>query len=305
MRLMKTAVAVLAICSAGAASLAAAASGQTIRGPEAGVPLTLTLDAIGGSRLGVSVRDVEAGDVKERTLESETGVMLSDVEDGSPAASAGLKAGDVVLEYDGERVRSARQLTRLVRETPAGRRVAVVVWRDGSRMTVTVAPEARPSPPGLSYTTPRGPRATRPPAPPRAPRPPHGFDFELPDMPALEAFGASFVYGFGGARLGVHVQSLSDQLATHFGTDGGVLVASVREDSAAAKAGVRAGDVITKVDGREIDDPGDLTRAIGRASGRIEIDIVRDRRTQTLTATLADQPRRAPAGPPIEVAARS
>lgn len=314
MRLMKTTVAVLAICSAGAIGLAAAVHGQTIRWTASDAPAQRAygaLTALGGSRIGASVRDVDADDVKERRLASESGAVLSNIDDDTPASRAGLKANDVVLEYDGERVRSARQLTRLVQETPAGRKVPVVVSREGSRMTFTVEPEAGRVPSVYSFTTPRvpmaprAPRAPRPPSmdhyyympePPAAPLPPDAPmppDVPLPpDAPVFEMFRDGFAYSYGGGRLGVSVQTLTEQLATHFGASRGVLVTSVNDDSAAAKAGIRAGDVITKVDGRDVDDTGDVMRALGQAKGEIAIEIVRDKKAQTLKATLEDQPRR-------------
>jgi serine protease Do len=306
MQLMKTAVAVLAMCSAGAIGLAAAVGGQTIRWSGSDVPAQRAYEGLrsigGGSRIGASVRDVDADDVKERKLASESGAVLSDVDDDTPASRAGLKAGDVVVEYDGERVRSARQLTRLVQETPSGRKVGVVVSRDGSRMTFTVEPEAGSFPSVYAFTTPPVPPA--PPAPPRAPRAPRApmppsfdrdFEFapEPPDLRDLEVFRDGFAYSFGGGRLGVSLQTLSDQLATNLGAEDGVLVTEVNDDSAASKAGLRAGDVITKVDGREIDNTGDVMRALGRATGEIEIEIVRDKKKQTVKATLEDRARRA------------
>ena len=315
MRLMKTTVAVLAICSAGAIGLAAVVHGQTIRWSASDAPAQRAIEAVtafGGSRIGASVRDVDADDMKERRLASESGALLSDVDDDTPASRAGLKAGDVVIEYDGERVRSARQLTRLVQETPVGRKVPVVVSREGNRMTFTVEPEAGRAPSVYSFTTPRAPmasrapRAPRPPSmdhyyympsPPDAPRPPDAPfppDAPLPpDPPVFELFRDGFAYSYGGGRLGVTVQTLTDQLATHLGAPRGVLVTSVNEDSTASKAGIRAGDVITKVDGRGIDDTGDVMRALGQAKGEIAIEIVRDKKAQTLKATIEEQPRRA------------
>ena len=70
------------------------------------------------------------------------GVRIDGVDDDSPAAKAGLREGDVVVEFDGERVRSARQLTRLVQETPDGRAVKMTVTRGDARQTVEVTPEA-------------------------------------------------------------------------------------------------------------------------------------------------------------------
>src|SRR5690242_21822723 len=67
-------------------------------------------------------------------------------------------------------------------------------------------------------------------------------------------------------RIGVSTVELTKQLADYFGIAGGkgVLVTSVTDDGPAAKAGVRAGDVITAIDGEAVDSPGDISRAINR-----------------------------------------
>ena len=248
-----------------------------------------------GSRIGVSLDDLTADDVKEKKLSSAAGVLIEDVEDGTPASKAGIKTGDVILEFDGERVRSARQLTRLIQETVAGRQVAVVVSRDGQRMNLSVTPESRGNDSNFFATapeirietmpTPMPPRAPRAPAVPRAPlRAPEVW--ATPTPPAFEVFRDGFAYSFGGGRLGVTTESVSGQFARHFGVDAGALVKNVTEDSAASKAGIRAGDVITKIDGVTIDDSGDLLRALGDKSGEVSVEIVRDRKTQTVKVTL-------------------
>ena len=66
--------------------------------------------------------------------------MIEEVAEDSPAAKAGLKKGDIVVEFDGERVRSVRQFTRLVQETPAGRKIQTALMRDGQKLTMTVEP---------------------------------------------------------------------------------------------------------------------------------------------------------------------
>ena len=246
-----------------------------------------------GSRIGVSIDDVSAADVTSKKLSSQSGALIQAVEEDTPASKAGLRTGDVVLEFDGERVRSARQLTRLIQETPSGRQVAVVVSRDGQRMNLSVVPESRdsfatlapsvwvaptpraPRPPQVLRRTPRESLRVVPPMP--------GLEMEIP---RLEAFRDGFAYSFGGGRLGVSTQSLSSQLAKHFGVERGVLVTEVTENSAASKAGIRAGDVITKVNDAAIDDTGDLLRELGRRDGEVAIEIVRGGQPQTLKATL-------------------
>jgi serine protease Do len=226
----------------------------------------------GGSRIGVSVRDLEEADLKAHKLSTAGGALVEEVSEDSPAARAGIREGDVIVEFDGERVRSARQLTRLVQETPAGRRVQATVTRDGSRSTVTVEPREGTGLTGdfrdledwgrsFRYSLPPTPRAPEPP-------PVWGFDGMLG----------------GSGRLGITVDRLSSQLADYFGTKDGVLVTSVDDNSPAAKAGLKAGDVITSINGTTVDEPSDVRRAIGRLDDGDEFTlvIVRDKKEQTL-----------------------
>jgi S1-C subfamily serine protease len=231
-----------------------------------------------GSQLGVMVSDTDDA----------TGVRIDTVEDDSAAAKGGVKAGDLVVEFDGERVRSARQLTRLVQETPAGRAVKMTVRRGTDRQTLDVVPEARES---FAMNGRLGPEFER--------EIERSVEQSLRDLPErIEPF---FNFRFDGGipamgargRLGVQVEGLSEQLASYFGVkDGGVLVAGVTADSPAAKAGVKAGDVITKVNGGAVKDPRDLVQALGdvKDDGVVALDIVRDKKATSLTATI--EPRR-------------
>ena len=91
-------------------------------------------------------------------------------------------------------------------------------------------------------------------------------------------------------RLGVSVQSLSPQLADYFGVkDGGALVASVTPGSAAETAGLKAGDVITAVNGDRVRDADDLTHEISGASGEASLEVVRDQKVLTLKAQIGER----------------
>ena len=226
----------------------------------------------GGPQIGVTIKDGAKGD----------GAEVTDVRSGSPASKAGFRSGDVIVEFDGERVRSAAQLTRLVRETPAGRTVKVGVTRDGKRVDLSVAPEDRPGAleQNLSEMENRLQRLPES-APNVVPR------FEWRSEPfTVEPFG-QFVWP-GGTRLGVTVENLTDQLAGYFGAKEGVLVTEVTESSAAAKAGLKAGDVITAIGGKPVRDSSELARAVRdwKEGTDVAIGIVRDRKPQTLTARL-------------------
>jgi len=238
-----------------------------------------------GSRIGASVSIEDAVDNKE----AKAGVTVDTVEPGGPADKAGMKAGDAVTEFDGERVRGVRQFLRLVQETTPGRSVPVVLSRAGQRVTVNVTPERASfgddfgirylgSPlTRLAIPTPTPPP---PPASPRAPRPP---SIVSPAVP-FEMFGR--VRGTG--RLGVAIEDLDTQLAEYFGVKEGVLVKSVTEDSVAAKAGLKAGDVITSINGRHVYDTSDITRALDRveSNGEFTLEVTRDKKPQTLKGKL-------------------
>ena len=226
-----------------------------------------SLRAFGDPQLGIHVRDTAEG------------VRVEEVGTGSAAEKAGIREGDLVVEFDGERVRSAMQLTRLVRETPEGRQVAVAVMRDGKRQALQATPEGRE------------PRARN-----RDPevflrqlphfdfefddRFPRRFEFRLPDP-------GSRIPESRRGRLGVSVQSLTPELADYFGAKhGGVLVSSVAQGSSAAKAGIKAGDVITSINSRQVSNPDDLMRELRDLTGDVAIVVVRDKKELTVTATV-------------------
>ena len=247
-----------------------------------------------GSELGAMVSDV---DVKSAMA----GVKVDEVHSDSPADKAGLRAGDIVVDYDGERVRSARQFTRLVQETPEGRSVAIGIMRDGKKQTVNATPESGrmtwnfgPDVDRALRDAERGMRAFRfdVPAPyfdfryddpDRDNREPRRFEYRVPQEFRLPVPG----YGFGRGRLGVTVQSLTGELEEFFGaTNGGALVSSVSRDSAAAKAGIKAGDVIVSINGKAVSDSGDVMNALEDITGEATIVVLRDKKEMTLKATI-------------------
>ncbi len=237
-----------------------------------------------GSQLGVMVSDVDA---KATT----GGVKIDEVNEDSPAEKAGMKAGDVVVEYDGERVRSARQFTRLVQETPEGRTVAIGLMRDGKKQTVKAMPEAGHMTfnwePG---TASREPREFSFPMPREFnfdfdDRMPRRFEYRLPEGFSRPVPGSRFPSPRG--RLGVTIQSITPELQEYFGAkNGGALVSSVTRESAAAKAGIKAGDVIVSVNGRSVSDADDLISELEDTRGDVTIVVIRDKKEMTLKATI-------------------
>ena len=222
---------------------------------------------VGGSFLGVSLAEIDNKRAAELKLKEPYGVEITRVEEGSPAEKAGLKAGDVVLEYNGERVEGMEQFGRRVRETPPGREVKLLISRGGATQALTASLAARRLRP---FSGNFGP----------------GFDipeFPMPDMPQVFTT-------LRNPLLGVEAESLGPQLAAYFGVKQGVLVRSVVRDTAADKAGIKAGDVITRVEGAAVTTPSELSNAVRSAVSKkmFAIDVMRDHKETTVKVTLDD-----------------
>jgi serine protease Do len=200
----------------------------------------------GSSWLGVETHEVTADKAKELKLSAERGVVLGKIVPDSPAAKAGLKENDVVTEINGQRVEGAAQFRRMIHEIPAGRSIQLTVWRDGRTQTISAT---------LGRSE-QGRHAMKMMAPT-----PGTFAFRMPDLPEIPSMEWNGNMLFGGQpRLGIDAEEISGQLGAFFGApDGeGILVRDVTSGSPAEKAGVKAGDVITSLNGERIRTVGDL-----------------------------------------------
>ena len=254
----------------------------------------------GGSHLGVSLSDLNADERTRLKLTDERGALVKDVRRDTPAAKAGLKADDVIVRFDGETVRSAAQLTRLVRETPAGRPVTIEVNRGGAVQRLTATLEE-----GQGFSQFLGDvgdmKFDMPPIPPVPPIPPMP-PIEPLVREGMDRFNREFFIQRPG-RLGIQYQELSGQLARYFKVaDGTLLVSDVDEDSAAGKAGLKAGDVIVQVNGKTLSHGQDLREQVAKAESGVQITlgVQRDGRPMDLKVTLGERaPARARRSPSI------
>ena len=285
--------------------LALAVAGWAAAGSRAPEQRAVEVVRVGTGRvawLGVALEDVDASQAGSLKLEAAQGARIQRVEPGSPAEKSGLAQGDVVLRFDGEHVRSAAQLARLVRETPAGRRLELEVWRDGAARKLSAeladqgsrrradaedeAFELRVPPPG---DLPEAPRFSW-----------RGFGHGLRGLEGLEGLES---FGAGPRRRGVAFQEIGGQLARYFELEGdrGLLVTDVDEGSPAAKAGLRAGDVLLAFDQKRLEDAGDLRDAVRRAeNGKpLLLDVLRHGKKLQLTVTMTEPLREKPADQPI------
>ncbi len=230
--------------------------------------------------LGVTIAEVTVDKAKELKLPAVRGVVLSSVEADSPAAKAGLKANDVITEFNGQRVEGTVQFRRLIRETPGGRTVQLTFWRDGRAQSVSVELGAfRDKLDGHGYVF--GPKE---------------FKFEMPEFGG-KLFGHD-IFLQHGPRLGIDAEDLSGQLGSYFGApDGeGVLVRDVTSGTPAEKAGLKAGDVIIKIDGERVRTVRDLREKMRakRENKTVSVSVIR-KGTEMSFNVEVEQPR-----PPAE-----
>ena len=218
--------------------------------------------------IGVGLQDVNADRAKALKLPEETGVEITLLFPNAPAAVAGVKLGDVVVQYNGQRVEDREQFSRMVRETPIGREGKLQIYRDGVSQVIVV--KLAPRPP---LAIQGGPVAL----------PVHSQPFQglVQDVPLNR-----MSWGIG--ALGAELESLEGQLADYFGVkDGGVLVRSVVRGTAAERAGLKAGDVITRVGDAKVTTPADVSGRIRAGRGQSAmLTLLRDHREMSLSVAL-------------------
>ncbi len=181
-----------------------------------------------GSWLGVSIQDLTEQLARERDLEIEEGAFVNKVYDDSPAEEAGIRKGDVIVRFDKRDIDDADDLVRAVQRAKSGETVEVVVVREGKKVKLQAMLEKKSRPLGAVRVRPRA--------------------FRLPRL-------------YTGCELeGMELQELNKQLGEYFGAPKGrgVLVTEVEEESPAAKAGFRAGDVIVRVEEEGVKDIEDI-----------------------------------------------
>jgi serine protease Do len=244
-----------------------------------------------GGYLGVQTEEITKDNFSKFGLREVRGVGIGDVVAGSPAQTAGLQKGDVVVSFNGEEVTSVRKLTRLLGEVAPDHQAKLTVLRNGESRDLTVTLGKRPTPSfengRFALPSDRSGRLILPPTGDLETLPPMT---ELPQIESLPGSGNGdnffILRGRGGRQIGANTTPLTKQLAEHFGVAGGVLVDQVRKGSPAEKAGLKAGDIIVEVEGKEVKGNIEIARAIAaKKSGDVELTIVRDRNRQTIRVT--------------------
>jgi len=238
--------------------------------------------------LGVQAQEITKENFSKFGLAKIQGVAVDKVLENSPAAQAGLEKGDVILRFNGEEVTSVRKLMRLIGEVAPDHQATLAVWRDTSEREIVVTLGKRPMPVFENGGFMRVPIPNG-----QLQRFPRGDFPQMRELPQLRQFppvGSDvLVTRFGsGRRIGVAVTPLNKQLSEYFGVaDGkGLLINTVLENSPAARAGLKAGDVIIEIEGKEVNRDMDLIRALNeKKEGDISLTFVRDKNRQTVRVT--------------------
>jgi len=219
--------------------------------------------------LGVYMQELDKEVREGLDLDVSSGVLISGVEDDGPAALAGMEDGDVIVEFDGKKVGDPNDLRELAQNTEPGDKVKVVVIRDGEKKTLELTVGEWPD--EITWMN-------------------YG-DLHI-DRDSFKDLGSVFQAFSPRPRLGVEVTELSEDLAPYFKTKAGagVLVLKVREESVAEEAGIRAGDVITKVGDEDVSTVGQLQESLEdfEEGDEVPILMVRKGKKKTVTATMDD-----------------
>jgi serine protease Do len=270
--------------------LAAAAFAQPAAAPMPAAPLAPLMwmaQGMGGSYLGVGVQDVDGDRAKALNLREVRGVELTRVDEEAPAGKAGLKAGDVVMEYNGQRVEGLEQFMRYVRETPAGREVKLLISRGGQTQTVAVTTARRK--PMVARSEDGSMRIEIP-------------RMEMPPMPSMPAMGMDIPrsnMSWRSGMLGIEGEAVDGPLAEFFGVKEGVLIRNIGKGTAAEKAGLKVGDVLTKVDASTVATPRQITSTIRglKEKRTFPVVVMREKREMTVSVTV-EEPAERPAAAP-------
>jgi serine protease Do len=195
--------------------------------------------------------------VTSQKTESEEGARITEVSKGSAAEKAGLKTGDLITKVDEIRIDGPEALSDAVHKYKPEDKVSVIIKRDGKEQKVTaVLGKAKPMAQAYAFRTPDR----------------RNFNYDFKGMEAPRAL----LWNVGPPRLGIKAQDTEDGK--------GVKVLEVDEESAAEKAGIKEGDIITHFDGKEVNSStalSDMAHA-SKDKGTIKVSVLRDGKSQEL-----------------------
>lgn len=227
--------------------------------------------------MGVLVGDVDSDAAAKLKLKEVRGAVVTLIDHDAPAAQAGVRVNDVVLQVNGQAVEGAEQFSRMMREIPAGHSVSLVISRDGAMQTIAVqlADRKKMEHDVWNRLDNGGDQSTAAPGMGIL----SGGSGDVPSG----GFHIPFV-GASTLNVGVLVEPLTSQMADYLGIQSGLMIKQVARKSEAEKAGLKAFDVILKVGTDGIATTADWDRSLRANQGKpVAVTILRDRRQQTVT----------------------
>ena len=195
--------------------------------------------------IGVTIQQITPDIALAMGLKEPGGALVSSVLPGDPADKAGIKPGDIIVEFDGKPIEEMNDLPRIVAATPPGKKVKLKVIRGGKTLTLALTVKEKREEETAKVDT----RDRKTPA----------------------------------GKLGIAVRDITPELMERYNIDekDGVLVYNVTPDSPAHRAGIRRGDIIKEVDGKPVRNKEDLRRALKEAEDK-EVIMVWIKRRDTL-----------------------
>jgi membrane-associated protease RseP (regulator of RpoE activity) len=246
-----------------------------------------------GKKLGIIAGRLGGNKAADASAPAE-GVLVQEVIKESAADRAGLKAGDIIVEINGEAISSPFSLSSKLQRLDYDKPIPLRVIRQGESLQLSVTLDKRDN--GFANLSPEdrqkladvGKTIEKSMAEAR-----RALEKARADMKAGAVAGdskANIFYFHNGGRLGVATQPLTDQLRQYFGVDKGqgLLVSAVTENSAAAQAGLKAGDIILEFNGVAISNLFDMQREMRKVeSGEARITRMRNHQKMEVRANLA------------------
>ena len=211
--------------------------------------------------IGVMIQDVNEKTARKAKLDSEEGAYVIEVVEDSPADSAGIQEGDVVIEFNGKKVFDSDDLAKVVHRTVPETKVNLVLVRDGEKTTIQLKVGKK--------------RESK-----------HCMFSGIPNIPDVHVF-------MGNRILGMQLLTLNEQLGEYFGTPNneGVLVEEVEHKSTAEKAGLKAGDIIIRVGKKTVDGVEKIQKELQKyeEGDMVKFEVLRKNVTKILNVEMKEE----------------
>lgn len=213
--------------------------------------------------IGVMIQDVNEKIAKKAKLDSEEGAYVKEVVEDSPADSAGIQEGDIIIEFNGKKLFNSGELIKIVRRTLPGMKVDLMVIRDDQKKTLSLTVGKK--------------KVSK-----------HQMFGAWPDMPDVRVFTGNHI-------LGLQLLTLNEQLGEYFGVPNneGVLVEKVESESIAEKAGFKAGDIIIRVGNKTVDEAAKVQKEVRKydEGDKVEFEVMRKGAKKTLSIEMEEDQR--------------